>query len=194
MTYCGRKRNLPGVRVRPMSRLLSFSVYSLLLGWLLVLGSAGRAHGQDFTPRVAVPPDSLHAAEEAPELPADSLGRRFDENRVRLSLQRYTRRKTLAGRAVQAFFRLSRPREEDHGLDAVLLNRQFDQHNFKIVRHVTITPFDAFGYSLNDSLRQPRTLLEKAGNAIHIRTAPARIRQLLLFRRSEEHTGVPIPR
>ncbi|RZK46128.1 MAG: hypothetical protein EOO59_19795, partial [Hymenobacter sp.] len=64
----------------------------------------------------------------------------------------------------------------------MLLNRQFDQHNFKVVRRVTITPFDAFGYSLNDSLRQPRTFLERSGNALHIRTARSRIRQVLLFR------------
>jgi hypothetical protein len=164
----------------------------VLLGWLL-LGGLARAQAQPtpvpvptpvpaFSPRLAVPPDSLHAAEETDAPPADSLGRRFDEERVRLSLQRYTRRKTLAGRAMQAFFRLTRPREEDHGLDAVLLNRQFDQHNFKVVRRVTITPFDAFGYSLNDSLRQPRTSLEKSGNALHIRTARSRIRQVLLFR------------
>jgi hypothetical protein len=164
-----------------MLRLLRFR-FLLILSSLLVLGTLRPVWAQEFTPRVAVPPDSLHAAETADELPADSLGRRFDEERVRLNLQRFTRRKTIAGRAVQAFFRLSRPREEDHGLDAVLLNRQFDQHNFKIVRRVLITPFDAFGYSLNDSLRQPRTFLEKAGNTIHIRTAQSRIRQLLLFR------------
>lgn len=164
-----------------MARL--FSLPSLvLLGWLLVFGGLGQAHGQEFSPRLAVPPDSLNAAEGTTGPPTDSLGRRFDEDRVRLSLQRYTRRKTIAGRAVAAFFRLTRPREEDHGLDAVLLNRQFDQHNFKIVRRVTITPFDAFGYSLNDSLRQPRTFTEKAGNALHITTARSRIRQLLLFR------------
>jgi hypothetical protein len=164
-----------------MARL--FSLPSLvLLGWLLVFGGLGRARGQEFSPRLAVPPDSLNAAESTTAPPADSLGRRFDEDRLRLSLQRYTRRKTIAGRALSAFFRLTRPREEAHGLDAVLLNRQFDQHNFKIVRRVTITPFDAFGYSLNDSLRAPRTLTEKAGNALHIRTARSRIRQLLLFR------------
>jgi hypothetical protein len=156
--------------------------FLLLLSWLLALGTWRAARAQEFSPRVAVPPDSLHAAELADELPTDSLGRRFDEERVRLNLKRYTRRGTIAGRAIQAFFRLTRPREEDHGLDAVLLNRQFDQHNFKIVRRVLITPFDAFGYSLNDSLRQPRTFLEKAGNAVHIRTAQSRIRQLLLFR------------
>ena len=166
----------------------------LLLGWLL-LGGLACAQAQPtpvptppptpvpaFSPRLAVPPDSLRAAEQTDAPPADSLGRRFDEERVRLSLQRYTRRKTIAGQAMQAFFRLTRPREEDHGLDAVLLNRQFDQHNFKVVRRVTITPFDAFGYSLNDSLRQPRNVLEKSGNALHIRTARSRIRQVLLFR------------
>ena len=154
---------------------------SLLLG-LLLAGGWGRAWAQGFTPRRAVPPDSLSAVKVVPGPPTDSLGRRFDEDRLRLNLQRYTRRKTVAGRAVSAFFRLTRPRDEDHGLDAVLLNRQFDQHNFKVVRQVTITPLDAFGYSLNDSLRRPRTLLERSGNALHIRTAPARIRQLLLFR------------
>jgi hypothetical protein len=154
----------------------------LVLLSLLVAGGLGRVCAQEFSPRLAVPPDSLRATETTTAPPADSLGRRFDEERVRLGLMRYTRRKTIAGRALSAFFRLTKPREEDHGLDAVLLNRQFDQHNFKIVRHVTITAFDAFGYSLNDSLRQPRSLLEKAGNAVHLRTARSRIRQLLLFR------------
>ena len=159
--------------------------FLFLLSWLLVFGTLRAAYGQGFSPRLAVPPDSLRAAEDAESLPADSLGRRFDEERVRLNLQRFTRRGTIAGRALQAFFRLTRTREEDHGLDAVLLNRQFDQHNFKIVRRVVIIPYDAFGYSLNDSLRQPRTFVEKAGNAIHIRTAPSRIRQLLLFQPGE---------
>ena len=139
---------------------LSARRFLVLLGWLL-LGGLARAQAQTpaFTPRLAVPPDSLHAAAEVESLPADSLGRRFDEERVRLSLERYTRRKTIMGKALQAFFRLTKSREEDHGLDAVLLNRQFYKQNFKIVRRVTITPYDAFGYSLNDSLRQPRTFL-----------------------------------
>ncbi|MGI4832879.1 MAG: hypothetical protein ACRYFK_05395 [Janthinobacterium lividum] len=146
----------------------------------LLLGGAAR--GQEFSPRLAVPPDSLRAAQTELALPADSLSRRFDEDRLRLRLERYARRKTIAGRAMAAFFRFTKPQQEDHGLDAVLLNRQFDQHNFKIVRRVTIRPFDAFGYSLNDSLRQPRTLVERGGNVLHIRTARSRIRQLLLFR------------
>ena len=167
--------------------ILSARRFLVLLGWLL-LGRLGGAQAQvtpavpEFSPRMAVPPDSLRVTSEAAALPTDSLGRRFDEARVRLNLERYTRRGTIVGRGLAAFFRFTRPQQEDHGLDAVLLNRQFDKHNFKIVRRVTITPFDAFGYSLNDSLRQPRTFLEKSGNAVHIRTARSRIRQVLLFR------------
>ena len=147
---------------------------------LLLGGRAARAQG--FTPRLAVPPDSLRAADGEFVPPTDSLGQRFDEARLRLRLERYARRQTIAGRAMAAFFRFTKPQQEDRGLDAVLLNRQFDQHNFKIVRRITITPFDAFGYSLNDSLRRPRTLVERGGNALHLRTARSRIRQVLLFR------------
>ncbi|QKG51525.1 hypothetical protein [Hymenobacter sp. BRD67] len=87
---------------------LSTRRFYVLLGWLVLAGLA-RAHGQGFTPRMAVPPDSLHASDKAASLPADSLGRRFDEERLRLSLERYTRRKTIVGRGLAAFFRLTRP-------------------------------------------------------------------------------------
>ena len=64
----------------------------------------------------------------------------------------------------------------------MLLDRQFDRHNFKIVRRIDIRTLDAFGYSLTDSTRRPRTFLEKSGNALHIKTARSRVRQVLLFR------------
>ncbi len=156
--------------------LLRFLVLFLLLG----LGGAARA--QTFDPRSAVPPDSLHTDIALSANQTDSLRRSFDEQRLRLRLQAYTRRKTVAGRAAAALLRLTRPQEENAGLDAALLDRQFDRHTFKIVRHVTIRPYDAFGYSLTDSTRQPRTLLDRSGNFLHVRTSPSRIRQVLLFR------------
>ncbi len=157
----------------------------MLLRWfffLLLLGLGGAARAQSFDPRSAVPPDSLHTGPAVRNEQPDSLRRDFDEQRMRQRLQAYTRRKTIAGRAAAAVLRLTRPRDENAGLDAVLLDRQFDRHTFKIVRHITIRPYDAFGYSLTDSTRQPRTALERSGNFLHVRTAPSRIRQVLLFR------------
>ncbi len=149
---------------------------------LLLLGLGGTARAQAFDPRSAVPPDSLHTAAARRNEQPDSLRRSFDEQRLRLKLQAYTRRKTIAGRAAAALLRLTRPQEENAGLDAKLLDRQFDRHTFKIVRRITIRPYDAFGYSLTDSTRLPRSLLDRTGNWLHVRTAPSRIRQVLLFR------------
>jgi hypothetical protein len=161
--------------------------FFLLLTIVLGLARGGRAQG--FDPRGAVPPDSLKAAEAplpvVPILPpnaSDSLRRQFNQERTRLRLEAYARRKTIMGKAAAAVFDFSKRSNEQAGLDAVLLDRQFDKHNFKVVRRINIRPYSAFGYSLNDSLRQPRTFFEKAGNALHVRTSRTRIRQVLTFR------------
>ena len=152
----------------------------LLFGWVGLL--PGPARAQTFDPRSAVPPDSLLLGAQLLSGRPDSLRRRFNEERLILRLQAYTRRKTIAGRALSGLFNFTRRQEEQAGLDAVLLDRQFDRHNFKIVRRVSIRTLDAFGYSLTDSTRRPRTFWEKSGNALHLKTSRSRIRQVLLFR------------
>ena len=153
----------------------------MLLG-CLAGGLAGPVRAQTFDPRSAVPPDSLRAGQELLPSRPDSLRQRFDEQRMLTRLQAYTRRKTVAGRAASALLNFTQRQEEQAGLDAVLLDRQFDRHNFKIVRRVNIRTLDAFGFSLSDSTRRPRTFLEKSGNALHLKTARSRVRQVLLFR------------
>ena len=140
------------------------------------------ARAQTFDPRSAIPPDSLHATRQILPFRPDSLRQRFDEERMLDRLKAYSRRKTIAGRAMSALFNFTKRQEERAGLDAVLLDRQFDSHSFKIVRRVTIRTLDAFGYSITDSTRLPRTILEKSGNTLHIKTARSRVRQVLLFR------------
>lgn len=160
---------------------MSFRGCFLLL--LVLLCSLARTAGaQTFDPRSAVPPDSLRATLEILPQTPDSLRQRFDQERLIKRLQAYSRRKTIAGRAVSALFNFTRRQEEQAGLDAVLLDRQFDRHNFKIVRRINIRTLDAFGYNISDSTRVPRTVIEKAGNALHIKTSRSRIRQVLLFR------------
>ncbi|MBC6607045.1 hypothetical protein H8B13_09460 [Hymenobacter sp. BT188] len=151
--------------------------------WRLVLPLvflAGMAQAQD--PQPSVPDTVLTPLETRP----DSLRRRFDEERILTGLQAYAKRKTIAGKAVAALFNFTARAEERAGLDATLLDRQYSQHNYKIVRSINITTLDAFGYSINNPDRKPNNFLEKGGNVFHIRTAPSRVRQLLLFRVGEE--------
>lgn len=157
-----------------------FPLFSLIAALLLLAARSGVAQG--FDPRGAVPPDSLFTDAANRALQPDSLRRRFDEQRVLSRLQAYTRSKTIAGRAISALFNFSQRQEEQAGLDAVLLDREFDKHTFKVVRHINIRTLDAFGYSVRDTLKRPRTFVEHAGNTIHIKTAKSRIRQVLLFR------------
>ncbi|HEX8505704.1 MAG TPA: hypothetical protein VF630_10070 [Hymenobacter sp.] len=154
-----------------------FLLLCVLLGRL-----AQPARAQTFDPRSAIPPDSLKASEEILPHRADSLRQRFDEQRVLNRLKAFTRRKTIAGKALSALLNFTQRQEEQAGLDAVLLNRQFDRHNFKIVRRINIRTMDAFGFSLSDSTKQPRSFWEKSGNALHMKTSRSRVRQVLLFR------------
>lgn len=146
---------------------------------LLVLASAGRAVAQrqpavrDTVRRPGTPP-------------VDSLRRGFDQQRFLGGLKAYTKRKTILGKAASAIFNFTERREEQGGLDATLLDRQYDRHNYKVVRRVDVKTLDAFGFSLNDTTRVPRNILEKGGNALHIKTARRKIRKLLLFRPDEE--------
>ena len=148
-----------------------------MLFWMVV-GLAPAA--AQTTP--ALPPDTTQTSDLRP----DSLRRRFDEERMLKGLKAYTRRKTIAGKAAAAIFSFRERREDQGGLDAALLDRQFERHNYKIVRRITIRSLDAFGYSITDSARVPRNVLEKAGNTFHLKTTKSRIRQVLLFREGRE--------
>ncbi|WP_187452234.1 hypothetical protein [Hymenobacter sp. BT491] len=155
-------------------------------GWLwpaLVLWMvAGQVQAQQTAP--AAVPDTTRIQPENTR--PDSLRRRFDQERILTGLKAYTKRKTIVGKAASALFNFTERREDRAGLDAQLLDRQFDQHNYKIVRRINITTLDAFGYSINDPARQPRNFLEKTGNTFHIKTVRSRVRQVLLFRIGRE--------
>ncbi|TLM93140.1 BamA/TamA family outer membrane protein [Hymenobacter jeollabukensis] len=150
-----------------------------LLVPVLALASAGPAVAQQ-QPAVR---DTVRRPASAP---VDSLRRGFDQQRFLGGLKAYTKRKTILGKAASAIFNFTERREEQGGLDATLLDRQYDRHNYKVVRRVDVKTLDAFGFNINDSTRVPRNILEKGGNALHIKTARRKIRKLLLFRPGQE--------
>ena len=61
------------------------------------------------------------------------------------------------------------------------------QVNFegKIIRNITITTLDPFGYSEIDSTKSPKNWNEKTGNRLHIKTQRLAIKNLLLFRKNK---------
>ena len=55
----------------------------------------------------------------------------------------------------------------------------------KIIRNITITTLDPFGYSVTDSLVKKRNFMTKTGNILHIKSQNINIRNLLLIRKNQ---------
>ncbi|MFD2248315.1 hypothetical protein [Pontibacter ruber] len=149
---------------------LHATYYRLLLILLFSMLLAGVCHAQEIpkqdTTKVVAPIDTTLD---------------FNE-RVLKSLRQLSERKTILGKVVKSVVVFDRVDEEVKGLDAELIQREYERHNYKIVRSIEIRTLDAFGYSINDTSRVPRTFLERAGNTLHAKTKRSVIRNKLLFR------------
>ena len=55
----------------------------------------------------------------------------------------------------------------------------------KIIRNINITTLDPFGFSVDDSLKQPKNWGERTGNNLHIKTLKQTVRNLLLFKKNQ---------
>ena len=119
---------------------------------------------------------------------ADSVRQRLgqlDQQRLLDSLRALSRRKTIMGRVARVVFDFRQRRDDDRGLDAALLDRQYDRHRYKIVRRIDITRLDPFGYSIDNLSRVPTRFWEKAGNTAHLITHRGVVRRSLLFRKGQ---------
>jgi len=124
-------------------------------------------------------------AQEIPSTPQDSTQidttrQRFDD-RVMDNLKKLSQRKTIMGKLLKAVLVFDRVDEEVLGLDAELIQREYEKHTYKIVRRIDILSLDAFGYSVHDTSRVPRNFFEKLGNSLHVKTGRGQIRNKLLF-------------
>ncbi|AKD02223.1 hypothetical protein POKO110462_07705 [Pontibacter korlensis] len=120
-------------------------------------------------------PDSVQA-----DTVRQSLNDRLIQN-----LKQMSERKTIMGKLLRALLDFDRNEEEVYGMDAELIRKEYEQHNFKVVRRIDILTLDPFGYSINDTSRVPSNFFEKAGNSLHVRTGRGQVRNKLLFRKME---------
>lgn len=55
----------------------------------------------------------------------------------------------------------------------------------KIIRKITITTLDPFGFDERDLSKQPQKKLERYGNALHVKTREGTVRKFLLFKKNQ---------
>lgn len=67
-----------------------------------------------------------------------------------------------------------------------MVNRSYDTRcHGKIIRNIRISVFDPFGYDARDTSRTPISILEKTGNALHIKSLRQSIDHILLIKEYE---------
>lgn len=62
----------------------------------------------------------------------------------------------------------------------------------KVIRNIYIETFDPFGYDSGDSTITPSGFVPKAGNALHVKTIPAKIRNILMVKRHDTYDSLRI--
>lgn len=115
-------------------------------------------------------------------LQPDTTKKATSSDRILKELEEYSHRKGLPARAVRELFNFNRKKDSDLISDPELINYEFSQHDYKIVRSIEIVTLDPFGYSINDSTKVPRSIVQRGGNWLHIKTQRGRIRNKLLFK------------
>jgi hypothetical protein len=61
----------------------------------------------------------------------------------------------------------------------------YAQFEGKVIRHINITTLDPFGFSVRDTTSYPHSLLEKSGNALHVKTLNKVIRNRMLIQQND---------
>lgn len=146
-------------------------ILAFCIGGLLLLTGTVRAQTKPVTK-----PDTT-------AVEADTINSRFDQ-RFMNKLRQVSERKTIMGKLLKSILVFDQD-DEPQGLDAEIIQRQYQLHDYKVVRSIRIMNLDAFGYSINDTARVPTRALEKAGNYVHITTRQFLIRNKLLFEQYE---------
>lgn len=141
--------------------------YRLLL--LLVFFAVAPLHAQDKT----TPKDSVKNSDQ-----------------MYKNLEDYSKRRKFTKFIHKLIFRPATKEEPTQKRKAIKartpeMQNDYTRYQGKIVRNIIIETLDPFGFSVNDTIKQPDTWLERTGNAIHVKSKQMTIRNLLLFKKNE---------
>jgi len=62
---------------------------------------------------------------------------------------------------------------------------KYDRYRGKIIRAIHYRTFDPFGYTLEDTLKKPKSYFERAGNTLHQKSGEYAIRNQLIFQEGD---------
>ncbi len=103
-----------------------------------------------------------------------------DSTAVYQNIQSYSKKNKFTRTLHKLIFRPVHSKRKNE----VIIPKQFSLYEGKIIRNITVTTLDPFGFSEIDTTRNPKNWAERIGNRIHIKTQKHVIRNLLLIKKN----------
>jgi hypothetical protein len=148
----------------------------------------GQVHAQEPVPvadSAMASRDSLRAVRDSVRIENDSIRygaiegfskkKRFTKFLYRLLLKEAPAEKTRKAKRSKSI--VPKPYSKDEG---------------KIVREIHVVTFDPFGHYIQDTSLHPKSWLMNTGNALHVKTKEATIKNMLLFRKGDTYDSLAV--
>ncbi len=109
-----------------------------------------------------------------------------DSTKVYREIEKYSKRKKFTKFLHKLIFEpVAKQAVSKHAYQKVIKSN-YRPYQCKIIRKITITTLDPFGYSEEDTTKVPSRYWNKVGNGMHIKTSKFAIRNLLLIKKNQE--------
>lgn len=105
-----------------------------------------------------------------------------DSLEVYKNIQAYSRKHKFTNFMHKLVFRPINPKKKQK---KIVVQKNYQGLEGKIIRKINIVTLDPFGFSEIDSTKKPRNWVEKNGNSIHVKTKKLAIRNVLLIRENK---------
>ncbi|MEI8046075.1 MAG: hypothetical protein WCI92_01745 [Bacteroidota bacterium] len=124
---------------------------------------------------------------------AQENGKKKDVDSIYKNIETYSSKRKFTN-LLCAF--LLKPVHNTASLPMVTLANQtvetYSRYEGKIIRHISIVTLDPFGFSVHDTTARPLSILEKSGNALHIKTQLFTIRNQLLIHKNDPFDSLTV--
>jgi hypothetical protein len=145
-------------------------------------------HGNDTLP---ISVDTLVAVNDTLVTKIDTI--RTRNEKILLSIEQFSKKKNIFSRLLRNVVVFEKKHVISNTANASQTeDKPYEGFDGKVIRDIEVRVLDAFGWSIHNPDKKPKSLLEKGGNFIHIKSQRWIIRNKLLFRRGERLNSLKV--
>ena len=113
--------------------------------------------------------------------------------RILMGLEHFSKKKNILSRVMNGFLVFDKKVAPDQAPRAIeQSDKKYQQYNDKIIRYVDVRVLSPFGPSINEPERRAKSVAQKTGNFVHVKSHRWLIKNRLLFREGQRVNAIKI--